>query len=108
MTEAWNKFHDSKIPEKQKVSCLRIIKECAPGYFGLINEGHGMMRLDKSYIDVFGLRDNKIEEKEKVDFDDFCSHFDDPKLVTSGCVYMNRKNKDSIPGSPRYTHRKHK
>jgi hypothetical protein len=45
--------------------------------------------------------------QEEVDFNDFLQYFDDSKLVTSGCVYMNRKNKDSITGNPGYTHRKH-
>jgi hypothetical protein len=59
LSEAWNKFHDPKVPEKQKTSYLRLTKECNEAMMQLIINGPSVMaiedlrkRIERSGIDV--------------------------------------------------------
>jgi hypothetical protein len=39
LSEAWNKFHDPTVPEKQRVAYLRLIKECNESIYTLTANG---------------------------------------------------------------------
>ena len=39
LTEAWNKFNDAKVPEKQKLGYLRLTKECNEKMFEFTANG---------------------------------------------------------------------
>jgi hypothetical protein len=45
LTEAWNKFNDPSIPEKQKPAYLRLIKECNESIFSLTANGVSVLAL---------------------------------------------------------------
>jgi hypothetical protein len=39
LAQAWDKFNDPKVPEKQKVSYLRLAKECNESMFEMTDNG---------------------------------------------------------------------
>ena len=45
LSEAWNKFNDPKVSEKQKVSYLRLTKECNESMFELTANGVSVLAL---------------------------------------------------------------
>jgi hypothetical protein len=45
LTEAWNKYNDPKVPEKQKLGYLRLTKECNESLFGLTANGVSVLAL---------------------------------------------------------------
>jgi hypothetical protein len=45
LTEAWNKYNDPKVPEKQKPAYLRLTKECNESMFGLTANGPSVMAM---------------------------------------------------------------
>ena len=45
LSEAWNKFNDPKVPEKQRVSYLRLTKECHSAMIELIANGPTVMAI---------------------------------------------------------------
>jgi hypothetical protein len=47
LREAWNKFNDSKVPEKQKVSYLRLTKECNELMMQLTVNGPSVMAMEE-------------------------------------------------------------
>lgn len=139
LTEAWKKFNNPKVPEKQKYNYLRLTKECNESMINLTTEGPAVMALqnlvDKArrlgITDKYSPLPELTEEQQAQDYqnlgrkgyipynhrgneddidvnnpdggidtsdpDDFP---DDPKLVTSGCIYR------IDTGS--YSHRRHK
>ena len=45
LSEAWNKFNDPKVPEKQKASYLRLTKECNESMFEMTANGVSVLAL---------------------------------------------------------------
>ena len=45
LESAWKKFNDKKVPEKQKVSYLRLTKECNESMIGLTANGPTVMAI---------------------------------------------------------------
>jgi hypothetical protein len=45
LSEAWNKFNDSSVPEKQKLGYLRLTKECNESMFSLTANGVSVLAL---------------------------------------------------------------
>jgi hypothetical protein len=45
LSEAWDKFNDPSIPEKQKPAYLRLIKECNESIFSLTANGVSVLAL---------------------------------------------------------------
>ena len=45
LTEAWNKYNDPKVPEKQKPAYLRLTKECNETMFELTANGPSVMAM---------------------------------------------------------------
>jgi hypothetical protein len=45
MMEAWTNFNDPKVTEKQKVSYLRLIRDCPTEYFNMIENGPTTMAI---------------------------------------------------------------
>lgn len=45
LAEAWNKFNDPKVPEKQKVSYLRLTKDCNESMINLTANGASVLAL---------------------------------------------------------------
>jgi hypothetical protein len=45
LSEAWDKFNDPKVPEKQKLGYLRLTKECNESMFSLTANGVSVLAL---------------------------------------------------------------
>ena len=45
LSEAWNKYNDSKVPEKQKLGYLRLTKECNESMFNFTANGVSVLAL---------------------------------------------------------------
>ena len=45
LSEAWNKFYDPKVQEKQKLGYLRLTKECNESMFSLTANGVSVLAL---------------------------------------------------------------
>jgi hypothetical protein len=43
LTESWKKFYDPKVPEKQKVSYLRLAKDCHSEILNIVQNGPTVM-----------------------------------------------------------------
>jgi hypothetical protein len=59
LTEAWNKFNDPQVPEKQKLGYLRLTKECNESVMQLTINGPSVMatedlrrRIEKAGIEI--------------------------------------------------------
>jgi hypothetical protein len=73
LTEAWNKFNDPSVPEKQKPSYLRLTKECNESMIDLTANGVSVLalkniieRANRLGIDHTPLEDININESERV------------------------------------------
>jgi hypothetical protein len=74
LTEAWNKFNDPKVPEKQKVSYLRLIKECNESMFEMTANGptemavlETMRRIDRLGVDYDIDKPLMLTEQEQIE-----------------------------------------
>ncbi len=55
LSKAWDKFNDPTIPEKQKVSYLKLTKECSESMFALFTNGPVALSVQNTIIES-GLR----------------------------------------------------
>ena len=65
LAESWNKFNDPKVPEKQKVSYLRLTKECNESMISLTANGASVLAL-KNIIEranMLGIDHAPLEEE---------------------------------------------
>jgi hypothetical protein len=71
LTEAWNKFNDPKVPEKQKVSYLRLTRECNESILNVAVNGPTVMGIVdlRRRIERFGIDTSKaleLSEQEQI------------------------------------------
>ena len=67
LSEAWNKFNDPKVPEKQKLGYLRLTKECNESMFDFTANGVSVLAL-KNIIERanrLGIDHTPISEEEQ-------------------------------------------
>jgi hypothetical protein len=66
LSEAWNKYNDPKVPEKQKLGYLRLTKECNESMFNFTANGVSVLAL-KNIIERanrLGIDHNPLDEDE--------------------------------------------
>jgi hypothetical protein len=67
LSEAWNKYNDPKVPEKQKLGYLRLTKECNESMFNFTANGVSVLAL-KNIIERanrLGIDHTPISEEER-------------------------------------------
>jgi hypothetical protein len=67
LSEAWNKFNDPQVPEKQKLGYLRLTKECNESMFNFTANGVSVLAL-KNIIERanrLGIDHTPISEEER-------------------------------------------
>jgi hypothetical protein len=89
LTEAWNKYNDPTVPEKQKVSYLRLTKECNESMFDMTANG----------VSVLALK-NVIERANRLGIDHTPLEEHDPLVDQHQCrplINSSNSNNNDIP-----------